>query len=149
MFYEGTHCEFDFFSFLGFCLSERNFSRISCVYLIHAPLISPSSMTTRVVLPHSPIQTSSLTRYEQPVSVTRPCPSMRKAPLHCHACTTIPSQPCVFSGLSHKTSTTAGSASYPRVHRLTASTFQVDAELSLRWYVGPCRAGTRGIRMGL
>ena len=67
-----------FFSFLR-DFSARMLSRDSCVCLRHAPLIFPSSITTRVVLPHSPIQTSSLTRYEQAVSVTRPYPSMRNA----------------------------------------------------------------------
>jgi Tetratricopeptide repeat len=69
-----------FFSFLRDCISARILSRDSCVCLKHTPLISPSTITTRVVPPHSPIQTSSLTRYEQAVSVTRPCPSMRNAP---------------------------------------------------------------------
>src|SRR5271155_5320858 len=87
VFYDVTHwawfsirLDFDFFSFLGDCISTSILSRDSCVYLRHVPLSSPSSMTTTVVLPHNPIQTSFLTRYEQPVSVTRPCPSMKNSP---------------------------------------------------------------------
>jgi hypothetical protein len=61
--------------------SARSLSCASSERWRHAPLFAPSSITNMMVwLPHSPIHSSSFTRYEQPVSVTRPWPSMRNVP---------------------------------------------------------------------
>ena len=67
-------------SFLVPFLSASISSCDSCVDFRHAPLCSPSSITTMVVVPHSQIQTSSLTWYAQPVSIIRPCPLMINSP---------------------------------------------------------------------
>jgi hypothetical protein len=65
----------------GFGLSARSLFCDSNVFLRQAPRCSPSSITTiTVLLPHSPIHSSSLTMYEQQVSTSRPWPSMRTAP---------------------------------------------------------------------
>jgi hypothetical protein len=65
----------------GFDLSARSLFCDSNVFLRQAPRCSPSSITTiTVLLPHSPIHSSSLTMYEQQVSTSRPWPSIRNAP---------------------------------------------------------------------
>ena len=63
-----------------FDLSTRSLFCDSNVFLRQAPRYSPSSITTiTVLLPHSPIHSSSLTMYEQQVSTSRPWPLMRIA----------------------------------------------------------------------